>query len=88
MLNLIKFTPLTLETHLVAASFAVIAFGISWVMADQKGMLFHAMSAISGLTSWYVFKVFDGITYDDQPTLISTLLGISIAGLIVLFHIM
>lgn len=63
-ITLLRFTPLSKETHLVAVILGVLAF-----IADNSAMPGATTTSSFGTaivagSCWYVFKAFDGLTYD------------------------
>lgn len=79
-LTLVRFTPLSNETHVVAVVLGILAF-----VADNIAMpgatitSSFATSLIAG-SCWYVFKAFDGITYDGAETSIGTVTGLIVCA--------
>lgn len=81
-LRLLRFTPITNETHAVACILGIVASLIYYF-----GMLTATVEAsfttgvVIGLC-WYVFKVFDGLEYDGATTIAGPLTGVGMAVII------
>lgn len=86
MLSLIKFSPLKFETHIVALLFAALTLWLSAYMIGSRPLSYHATSGLVGLVCWYVFKICDGVSFDDRPSASATLVGVAIAALLLWFH--
>lgn len=86
MLNLIRFTPLSKETHLVAVILGVLAYLLDSLTMPSATALSSFTTAIVIGVSWYLYKVFDGITYDDLETPAGTLVGLCLAVIICAYY--
>lgn len=81
-LNLLRLTPLSKETHLVAVVFGVLAFLINYLAVPNATATSSFSTAILAGTCWYVFKAFDGLTYDEAESSIGTMVGLLVCGVI------
>nr|CEK42082.1 hypothetical protein PQBR57_0129 [Pseudomonas fluorescens SBW25] len=63
-LTLLRFSPLSKETHLVAVVLGILAFIADYSAIPGATATSSFGTAIVAGICWYVFKVFDGLTYD------------------------
>lgn len=81
-LTLLRFTPLSKETHLVAIVLGVLAFFADNMALPNATVTSSFATAIIAGLCWYVYKAFDGITYDGTETTIGSLTGLVVCGLL------
>jgi uncharacterized membrane protein len=86
MLSLIRFGRLNFESHVAALILAVIAGFLSYISGDNESILAHVTTGLVGMVCWYIYKVFDGITYDNEPTAYSSIAGIVLIIGLCLWH--
>lgn len=86
MLKLIKFSKFRIETHFIAFAIGLVTLSASVLTDEARSAVYHSMSAMVGIVSWYVFKLCDGITIDDQPTVIGAILGLLLAASLTALH--
>lgn len=76
MLSLLRFSRLNLETHVTALILAFIAGFLSYTSAARDSILSDVTTGLVGMVCWYIYKICDGITYDNEPTAYSSIVGI------------
>lgn len=81
-LSLLRLSPLSKESHLVAVVLGVLAFCADNLSLPGATVTSSFTTAIIAGICWYVFKAFDGITYDGADTPIGTVLGLVACGLL------
>lgn len=81
-LNLIRVDPPDNECHLVAFILGLLGLAMAYLVPPSEGLANDMATGFLTASCWYVYKVFDGITYDDQVTLIGTMVGFLVIGLI------
>lgn len=86
MLSLLQFSRLNSESHVAALILAFIAGLLSYVSGDDESILAHISTGLVGMVCWYIYKVFDGITYDGEPTAYSSIAGIVLIIGLCLWH--
>lgn len=87
-LTLLRFTPLPKETHLVAIVIGVLAYIVdSFAMPGSTATNSFETGVVAAIC-WYVYKVFDGLTYDGAETAIGTVAGLVLTVLICVGHFM
>ena len=86
MLSLLQFSRLNFESHVAALILAFIAGLLSYVSGDDESILAHISTGLVGMVCWYIYKVFDGITYDGEPTAYSSSAGIVLIIGLCLWH--
>lgn len=85
-LNLVRISPPSNETHLVSLILGVLSFTMAYATTPTAGLPEHISTGIVAAVCWYVYKVFDGITYDEQVTPVGTVIGFIIIGIIGYLH--
>lgn len=81
-LTLLRLTPLSKETHLVAVVLGILAFVADYSASPNATVTSSFATAIIAGLSWYIYKAFDGITYDGAETSIGPVLGLAVCGLL------
>ncbi len=87
-LSLFRFSPLNNETHLVALIVGVVGFFVDYFAMPGAAAIDSFSTALVASVCWYIYKVFDGITYDGAETAIGTLAGLAIAVIICIGYFM
>lgn len=77
-LSLIRFSPISKETTLIAVVLGVMVFLVDNALMTNSTVLSSFTAALLAGVCWYVYKVFDGVTYDGCENALSSLIGISI----------
>jgi len=78
-LTLLRFSPISKESHLVAVVVAFMAYLVdTFAMPDATSTTSFATALVAAVC-WYIYKVFDGVTYDGTETAYATMAGIVIA---------
>lgn len=75
-ISLLRLSPLSKESHLIAVVLGVLAFIADNLAMPGATVTSSFGTAIIGGVCWYVFKAFDGITYDGAETSIGTVAGL------------
>lgn len=81
-LTLIRFSPLSKETHLIAVLLGVLAFVADNMAVPSATVTSSFATAIVAGLCWYIFKAFDGITYDGADSSIGTVIGLVVCTLV------
>jgi hypothetical protein len=85
-LTLLSFSPLSRETNIVAIALAVAALLLDNLVIPEATLISSTMTGIVAGGSWYVYKLFDGLSYDETPTVYGSFIGlIAVLALNVLF---
>lgn len=75
-LSLLRFSPISKETHLVAVVVGLLGFLADFFAMPYATATSSFATAIVAGVCWYVFKVFDGLTYDGAETAIGPVAGL------------
>jgi hypothetical protein len=78
-MNLLRFSPITTETHLVAFCVAALVLLLNLFLIPGANLVGSFEIGMAVAFCWYIFKVFDGVTYDGADTPIGTILGLILA---------
>lgn len=81
-LTLLRFTPVGKESHLVAVVVAFIGFLVDTVTMPNSTATSSFTTALVAAVCWYIYKVFDGVTYDGVETAYAPMLGIAVSVVI------
>lgn len=81
-LTLLRFSPMPKETHLVAVIIGALAYLVdSFVMPGATATTSFSTAVVAGIC-WYVYKLFDGLTYDGAETAFGTVIGLVLSVVI------
>lgn len=75
-LSLLGLSPLPKESHLVAVLVGVLAYIVDSFAMPASAATDSFATAVVTAVCWYVYKVFDGITYDGAETALGTVTGL------------
>ena len=75
-LTLLRFSPLPKESHLIALAMGFLTYIMDSSLNPSADLISSFTTAIVIGCCWYVYKVFDGITYDGSETVFGPLLGL------------
>lgn len=81
-LTLLRFSPLSKETNLIAVLVAFLAFFVDYAAMPTATATSSFATAIVVGACWYVYKVFDGVTYDGIETASGSMIGILLTVII------
>lgn len=75
-LTLLRFSPLNQETNIVAVLLGILAYIVdNYAMPGATVASSFATAIVIG-ACWYVYKVFDGLTYDGTETVYGSVIGL------------
>ncbi|VVP31849.1 hypothetical protein PS865_04402 [Pseudomonas fluorescens] len=74
-LSLLRFTPLSKESHLVAVVLGVLAFIADYIVIPNATATSSFGTAIVAGVCWYLYKTFDGLTYDGADLAVGPVAG-------------
>lgn len=75
-LTLLRFSTLPKESHLVAVLVGVLAYIVDSFAMPGSAATDSFGTAVVAAVCWYVYKVFDGMTYDGAETALGTVAGL------------
>ncbi len=78
-LTLLRFTPLSKESHLVAVVLGFLTYIVDTLAMPSATVTSSFTTALIGAICWYAYKAFDGLTYDGAETAYGPMAGIAIA---------
>lgn len=78
-LTLLRFTPISKESHLVAVIVAFLGYLVDAFAMPTSTTITSFSTALVAAICWYVYKVFDGVTYDGAETAYASMLGIAVS---------
>ncbi|MFL1449388.1 hypothetical protein ACI77O_13405 [Pseudomonas tritici] len=67
-LRLLRFAPISKETHLVALVMGALGFILNAMLLPNSSAASSFSTAIVVGICWYVYKLFDGMEYDGAAT--------------------
>ncbi|HBP6379311.1 TPA: hypothetical protein L6A07_29520 [Pseudomonas aeruginosa] len=87
-LTLLRFSPLPKESHLVAVLIGVLAYFVDSFAIPGNAAADSFATALIAAVCWYVYKGFDGMTYDGAETALGTLAGLFLSVVICIVYFM
>lgn len=78
-LTLLRFTPVSKESHLIAVVVAFVGYLVDSITVPSASATSSFTTALIAAACWYTYKVFDGVTYDGVETPYTSMLGIALA---------
>lgn len=78
-LTLLRFSPISKETHLVAVVLAFLTYIVDNMAMPSATATSSFTTALIGAICWYGYKVFDGLTYDGAETVYGPMAGFTVA---------
>jgi hypothetical protein len=81
-LTLLRLSPLPKESHLVAVMVGVLAYIVDSFTMPGNTAIDSFGTAVVAAACWYVYKVFDGLTYDGAETVLGTVAGLFLSAAI------
>jgi hypothetical protein len=75
-LTLLRLSPIPKQAHLIAVLIGALAYMMDNFAMPVATTTTSFETAILAAVCWYVYKLFDGITYDGTETSTATVIGL------------